>query len=449
MGRREDLERSIRESYDIVRQYEAILQTSDRPEEKLRARREIERQWMLIEGQVRELAPLSGGALPPDLAELAARFAPAASSMPPPASSLALANPFGDAGRITDPARFFDREELLRQVYEELGKGVSVSLVGEAQVGKSSVLSMVCVLGRARIDPPPERVAYLSLEWVRDEDDFYRALCEALGLDEPCRGWSLNRALRGRRCVLCLDEAEKMAWAGFSAHVRSELRGLADGPAAPLKLVVASRSSLERLFPDSPELDSPLAGICRPLEVGPFSPAVARAFLERRLQGSGIAFAEQEVTALLAESGGHPARLQRAGADLYRQRARGVRGAPLSGAPLSGAPLSGALYNGVPLSGAPEAGASAPAAVPAQGAPEPNSYTAETMPDLLALRRALLARCGLRDLRDLCLAMGIDDENYTPTKADFVRELLRDLERQGRVEALVRALRQEKPWVLR
>ncbi len=46
-------------------------------------------------------------------------------------------NPFGDAGRITDPARFFDREELLRQVFEELGKGNSISLVGDSQSGKS------------------------------------------------------------------------------------------------------------------------------------------------------------------------------------------------------------------------------------------------------------------------------------------------------------------------
>jgi hypothetical protein len=228
-------------------------------------------------------------------------------------------NPFGDTGRITDPDRFFGREELLRQIFEELGKGVNLSLVGESQVGKSSLLSMVCALGPERIDPPPETFAYLSLEWVDDEDDFYEALCDALGI-ETCRGYQLTRALRDKRYVLCLDEMEKMTWDGFTVRVRSQLRGLADGPAAPLKLVIASRSPLAYLFPDSTELTSPLAGICRPLDVGPFPPNIARAFLAHHLRGTGVTFTGSEITALLAESGGHPAKLQRAAADLYRQK---------------------------------------------------------------------------------------------------------------------------------
>lgn len=228
-------------------------------------------------------------------------------------------NPFGDMGRITDPDRFFGREELLRQIFEELGKGVNLSLVGESQVGKSSLLSMVCALGPERMDLSPETFAYVSLEWVDDEDDFYEALCDALHIIEPCRGFKLTRALRDKRYMLCLDEIEKMTWDGFTVRVRSQLRGLADGPAAPLKLIIASRSPLAHLFPDSLELDSPLAGICHQLDVGPFSPDVARAFLAHRLCDTGVTFTEGEISVLLAETGGHPARLQRAAADLYRQ----------------------------------------------------------------------------------------------------------------------------------
>jgi hypothetical protein len=164
---------------------------------------------------------------------------------------------------------------------------------------------------------PPETFAYLSLEWVDDEDDFCEALCDALGI-ETCRGYQLTRALRGKRYVLCLDEIEKMTWDGFTVRLRSQLRGLADGPAAPLKLVIASRSSLAHLFPDSPELDSPLAGICRQLDVGPFPPDIAHTFLTYRLRGTGVTFSEGEIHALLTGTGGHPAKLQRAAADLYR-----------------------------------------------------------------------------------------------------------------------------------
>ncbi len=126
--------------------------------------------------------------------------------------------------------------------------------------------------------------------------------------------------MRDKRHVLCLDEIEKMTWDGFTVRVRSQLRGLADGPAAPLKLVIASRSLLGDLFPDSTELTSPLAGICRPLDVGPFPPDVARAFLAHRLRGTGVTFTESEISMLLAETGGHPAKLQRAAADLYRRK---------------------------------------------------------------------------------------------------------------------------------
>jgi len=48
-----------------------------------------------------------------------------------------LPNPFGDMGRIETPDRFFDRQDLLRRIFEELQKGSNISLVGESQVGKS------------------------------------------------------------------------------------------------------------------------------------------------------------------------------------------------------------------------------------------------------------------------------------------------------------------------
>jgi hypothetical protein len=52
----------------------------------------------------------------------------AVSPMPSPSVEV-MANPFGDRGCIRDPARFFHRVEL-RRIFEELGKGSSLSLVG-------------------------------------------------------------------------------------------------------------------------------------------------------------------------------------------------------------------------------------------------------------------------------------------------------------------------------
>ena len=40
MSRKDDLEQLVRDSYDIIHQYEEVIQTSDRPEEVQRAQRQ-------------------------------------------------------------------------------------------------------------------------------------------------------------------------------------------------------------------------------------------------------------------------------------------------------------------------------------------------------------------------------------------------------------------------
>jgi hypothetical protein len=243
-------------------------------------------------------------------------------------NSQVIPHPFGDVGCITDPSRFFDREELLRQIFEELSKGVNISLVGEFQIGKSSILQRTCTQGREAIahssNLPGTKYAYLNLQWVDNENEFYEALCEEALNIPVCRCFQLTRALNGKHYVLCLDEIEKMTWDGFTKRVRSQLRGLADGSNAPLKLVIASRSPLVHLFPDSPELESPLAGICRQLDVKPFSERVVGDFIDRRLQGTGVTFSEQEIRQLFAQTQGHPGRLQSAASNLYNLKLKGI-----------------------------------------------------------------------------------------------------------------------------
>ena len=60
MGRKEDLEQHIRESYQLIRGYEEILQTSDNPKKKASARRDIEEQRRLIETWSAEYEQIAG-----------------------------------------------------------------------------------------------------------------------------------------------------------------------------------------------------------------------------------------------------------------------------------------------------------------------------------------------------------------------------------------------------
>lgn len=233
-----------------------------------------------------------------------------------------IINPFGDRGCIVDPKRFFNREEVLRQILESLHKGNSVALIGEFRVGKSSTLSMIQRFGPKALKLQPEAFLYLDMQPIRNEDEFFEALCDDMGMP-TMRGFKLARALRGKRYILCIDEIEKMNKKDcFTRDIREELRGLAGSPDAPLSLVIASRTPLERLFPDSPDMTSPLTNICVKIDLKPFTPQIARNFLLYRLKGTGITFTDAHIAELIKRTGGHPGKLQDEAAQLFSELVR-------------------------------------------------------------------------------------------------------------------------------
>lgn len=231
-----------------------------------------------------------------------------------------LTNPFGDTGRIEDPVRYLVRQPLTNEIMTELHKGVSVSIVGDSQTGKSSLLWHLKTTGPTVLKRSAADFVYLSLELIRSVDDFYEELCAELAL--PClnKPNHLARKLKGRRIVLCLDEIEKMT--GFGHEARSELRGLAGGSNAPLTLVIASRSPLNRLFPDSPELTSPLAGLCHRFDLPPFSLAETQAFVRQRLAPLTLTLPDSDIEQAWQITGGHPCHLQQALKEIFDRRFR-------------------------------------------------------------------------------------------------------------------------------
>ncbi len=226
-------------------------------------------------------------------------------------------NPFTPlSGRITDPTRIFDRQREVQQALDYLRSGSSVAFIGDSGVGKSSLLTRLKDCAEAKLGRTP---ILLDMQNLHSEDDYYAALCAEVGI-ATVRGWQLERALRGRRLLLLLDEIEKMTWDGFSHNLRAELRGLAEGECAPFKLVLVARSPLDRLFPDSDRNTSPLAGICQQISVKPWNDATARAFIQQRLSGTPVRFSDDEIERLVQVSNGLPRRLMEAAFDLYQTK---------------------------------------------------------------------------------------------------------------------------------
>ena len=228
-------------------------------------------------------------------------------------------NPFiPQHGKIDDPRFFFGREREIRQVFEMLNSGSSVAIIGESAIGKSSVLQAIYREAPNQLHHLRQPI-YLDLKNVCDENDFYGALCHKAGI-ETAKGYLLERALESHRLLLLLDEVEKMTWDGFTNQVRGQLRGLAEGNNAPLRLVVAACTSLDTLFPDSQDknMTSPFKGICIEETLKQWDEKISREFIASRLHAEGltpvtkpVSFTEAEIAGLIAESGGYPQKLMK------------------------------------------------------------------------------------------------------------------------------------------
>jgi hypothetical protein len=225
-------------------------------------------------------------------------------------------NPFCDRGRINDPARCFNRKRILRELRQMLGAGNSVSLVGEQEIGKSSVL--YCLYQSRAKWLPEAKVLYLDLQGVLDEEDFCAEVMERLGR-EPGDLRALRRALQQGQTVLLLDEVEKLADPAFSPRLHDLLRAMAQE--STLTLAVASHRPLRDVFPPSSP-NSPFYNVLTEKRLRPFTPKDARALLLHRLKDTEVTFTPKDMERLVQESGGHPARLQRLAYDRFEQRRR-------------------------------------------------------------------------------------------------------------------------------
>lgn len=225
-------------------------------------------------------------------------------------------NPFIPKTGIIDRSHlFFGRTKEIGIIFETL-KDSSVAIIGERQIGKSSLLMEISRQAQTQLFQPRKPI-YLNLQHIHNDQDFYQALCDHAEI-ELCQDYLFSRNIQNHRLLLMLDEVEKMTWDGFTDKIRGQLRALAEGMNAPLRFIVAACTSLDQLFPDSQDIrmTSPFTGIFTEYNLEKWNQQTIRDFIASRLNSpllkpehTTITFTDDEITELINQSEGHPQKL--------------------------------------------------------------------------------------------------------------------------------------------
>jgi hypothetical protein len=222
-------------------------------------------------------------------------------------------NPFYTNGRINDPSMFFGRKRLIREIRIELKKRCSVSLVGNSQIGKSSLLYYLYATRAEWL--PDVALEYIDLQGVLDEGDFCETVLKKLGANGSTL-LQLKHMIETREVILLLDEVERIAEQDFNPRLHDLLRSLGQTP--NFAMCVATQQPLDIVFPPRTFGSlSPFHNIFTHKSIGLFTESEARMFLAARLANTSVSFTDREIERLLAESQYHPAKLQRLAKELF------------------------------------------------------------------------------------------------------------------------------------
>lgn len=266
---------------------------------------------------------------------------PVAETGGPPAN----ANPFTYGNPISDPARFFGRSREVEQVFNRLrnAEGESSSIVGGRRIGKSSLLNHLAdpeVRRRYGMDPQQALFVYVDLQMVDSQTTparLWQRLLSQLARqcqDDPL-GATINEIVAagsfdnftladlfdnvdhlGRHLVFLLDEFENVTTnTNFDPSFFYGLRSLAIQH--NLSLVTSSRHELIELTHSQAVRSSPFFNIFATIHMPLFSHAEVERLIHGLLDGTGVAFTDEEMATLAEIADGHPFFVQAAGHFLF------------------------------------------------------------------------------------------------------------------------------------
>ncbi len=237
-------------------------------------------------------------------------------------------NPFYHRQPISNPRHFYGRPREVRQLFDLMRQGQSVSLIGPRRIGKTSLLLHLPDVQTAHGLSPDEYVfVYLSCEGLEgsEQAEVYRAWLEDLsdhleapGLRSEVKTYRhFERAIRrltgqGYRLIFLLDEFEGLSHNPcLGLDFFSGLRALTTRHSV-VYVIASVRSLLELTYADESALTSPFFNIFLPLNLGLWPRDEARSMVSDMATGAGMSFPPHILEQILTLAGGHPFFLQMA-----------------------------------------------------------------------------------------------------------------------------------------
>ena len=230
-------------------------------------------------------------------------------------------NPFNPITGTIDPELLFNCKSIISEVFDNLNAGGSVALISDTGMGKSSLLKAIKQQAIEKLKIPRKPI-YFNLSEIQDDDDYYKAMKDSLGLPEKVKGYDFAKQVKrqGEKFLLLLDGLEQLTWNGFTKPVRIQLRSLAnDGNPPPFRLVVAANKNLSKLFADSGLGTSPFEGICTEIHLPPWEEDIMRQFINSRMATTSVNFAEKDIKLIIEKSKGNPRLLMQECNVIYRK----------------------------------------------------------------------------------------------------------------------------------
>jgi len=247
-------------------------------------------------------------------------------------------NPYRNRTALRSADGFFGRTKELADTYSRLVDGMSVALVGERRMGKSSVLNALKFPDfRSQFGIPENwRFTYLDAQSIGHctEEELINHLlsrmkqnCDQLNWQAADRD-ALRRAFEvfvqnKLRSVVLLDEFDVLT---SNENIRPDFFGVLRSLSAEFQVpfVVAFReSNLDKLI-SAEDVGSAFLNVFGSVFIGPFQPDDARQLVLTPASRLGIQFSDAELERILAIAGYFPFFIQIACFHLFNARQRGA-----------------------------------------------------------------------------------------------------------------------------